>query len=92
MKENPKAFQLFQNYPNPFNPNTKIRFFLLRPSHVTLRVYNIAGNEVATLINEKLAGRAYEIEWNASGHASGIYLYRLQAGEFVETRKLTLLR
>jgi ligand-binding sensor domain-containing protein len=90
--ELPMSFSLEQNYPNPFNPNTKIHFALRRPSFVTLKVYNILGKEVATLVTENLAAGKYEVDWNASGLASGVYLYRLQAGEFIETKKLTVLR
>jgi hypothetical protein len=85
-------FYLEQNYPNPFNPTTEIRFSLPRASHVTLKIYNTLGKEVTTLVNEKLAARTYAVEWNASGLASGVYLYRLQAGEFIETKRLTLLK
>ena len=88
----PTAYKLAQNWPNPFNPTTMIRFSLPRPSRVMLKVYNLLGEEVATLVNEKLSARTYEVEWNAAGLPSGVYLYRLQAGEFVETKKLTVLR
>jgi len=88
----PKELQLFQNYPNPFNPNTTIRFALQRPSFVSLKVYNTLGQEIAFLVSENLAAGRYEVDWNASGQASGVYLYRLQAEELVETKKLTIVR
>jgi hypothetical protein len=88
----PIAFALDQNYPNPFNPSTTIRYALPQRSHVTLTVYNTLGQRVAELVNaEKEAGR-YEVMFNANGLASGVYLYRIQAGTFVQTRKLVLLR
>lgn len=96
--EPPSEFYLAQNYPNPFNPATKIRFGIpnvgteLALSHVTLKVYDILGNEVATLVNEEKPAGVYEVEFNPSGLASGIYLYKLQSGWFVETKKMILLR
>ncbi len=90
--ELPTSFFLTQNYPNPFNPNTKIRFALPRPSLVTLKVYNTLGEEIATLVADNFAAGRHEVAWNASGHASSVYLYRLQAGNFVETKKLMLLK
>jgi hypothetical protein len=69
-----------------------IRFALPGPVFVTLKVYNTLGEEIATLAAENFAAGRHEVEWDASGHASGVYLYRLQAGEFIETKKLTLLK
>jgi len=85
-------FYLSQNHPNPFNPTTKIQFSLPRPSLVTLKIYNTHGEEVATLVNEKLSAHPYEVKWDASGVANGVYLYRLQTDGFVETKKLTVLK
>lgn len=90
--ERPEVFALEQNYPNPFNPTTRIQFSLPRPGHVSLKVFNLLGEEVATLVNEKLFARTYEVEWNVGNMPSGVYLYRLQADGFVETKKLTVLR
>lgn len=87
-----KTFRLEQNYPNPFNPNTTIHFALPRPSFVTLKVYNTPGAEIVALVADNFAAGRHKVAWNASGHASGVYLYRLEAGEFIETKKLTVLR
>ena len=87
----PGEFQLFQNYPNPFNPSTTIAYELPKASIVQLTVYDILGRELKTLVNElKQAGR-YEATFNASHLASGVYMYRLKAGSFVETKKLLWL-
>ena len=83
---------LSQNYPNPFNPNTTIKFTLPEPGFVTLKVYNLLGEEVITLVSEELNSGHYKYIWNASGLSSGIYFYRLQAGNFVNTKKTLLLK
>lgn len=88
----PNSFQLNQNYPNPFNPNTIIRWQSPVSSHQTLKVYDVLGNEVATLVDEFKEAGNYEINFNASGLVSGVYFYRLQAGSFVETKKMILMR
>ena len=88
----PNSYALYQNYPNPFNPSTNIEFRIPKNGLVTLKIYNILGEEVATLVSGKLAAGSYSYEWNASDLASGVYLYHLEAGEFVETRKMILMR
>jgi hypothetical protein len=88
----PATVELNQNYPNPFNPSTIIKFNLPKTSHVTLKVFNILGEEVATLVSDRLSAGSYSYEWDASNLASGVYLYRLQAGDYVETRKMVLMR
>jgi subtilisin-like proprotein convertase family protein len=95
----PAAFSLFQNYPNPFNPSTHIPFsvrgsgFVEDGSNVvTLKVYDMLGREVRTLVNENLQPGSYAVTFDASGLASGLYLYRLQAGAFAETKKMILMR
>ena len=91
-----KEFTLSQNYPNPFNPSTKIRWQCPIATHQTLKVYDILGNEVATLVDEYKPAGIYEVDFNTAsigeGLASGIYIYRLQTSEFTETRKMVLLR
>jgi hypothetical protein len=93
----PSKYSLFQNYPNPFNPTTKIRFSL--PSHseggiqdVKLVIFDVLGREIATLVNEQLKPGTYETDWDASNYPSGVYFYKLQAGEFTSTKKLMLIK
>ncbi|MCG3158761.1 MAG: hypothetical protein DKINENOH_05405 [bacterium] len=88
----PVDWKLVQNYPNPFNPNTTIEFALPKASFVTLKIYNLLGNGVATVVAEKLPAGKHQRVWEAKGLASGVYLYRLEAGEFAQTKKLLLLR
>jgi hypothetical protein len=88
----PISYSLSQNYPNPFNPSTTIRFALPKSGHVELKVYNTLGQEVATLVNEEKTAGTYSAQWNASSVASGVYFYRLKAGEYNETRKLLLMK
>jgi hypothetical protein len=88
----PDAFQLFQNYPNPCNPSTTISFTLPRQSIVSLKVYDILGREVSTLVSGEMQAGNYTRQWNAENMPSGVYFYRLQAGTYSETKKLLLLR
>jgi len=88
----PGVFDLKQNYPNPFNPSTFIDYDLPKASHVTLKVFSVTGQEVATLVNENHEAGHFTVQFNAGTLASGIYFYRLQAGEFVSTKKLLLLK
>lgn len=88
----PHTLALLQNYPNPFNPSTRIEFSLPASEHVTLRIFNILGAEVATLLAKDLGAGEHSVEWNASGFASGVYFCRLQAGEKSFIRKLTLMK
>lgn len=88
---NPTEFSLAQNYPNPFNPTTTINFNLAKESNVSLRVFNLLGQEVAKLVNnEVLQAGTYSYKFDASSLASGTYLYRLEAGDFVQTKKMIL--
>lgn len=90
--EAPLSSLLEQNYPNPFNPATTISFSLPSKSFVSLKVFDALGREVSSLLSEELSAGKYSQQWNAAGFSSGIYFYRLQAGSFVETKKLLLLR
>jgi hypothetical protein len=88
----PQRYSLEQNYPNPFNSSTVISFSLPLKSSVLLKVFDIMGREVATLVNEELAAGNHYHQWDASNISSGVYFYRLQAGSFTQTKKLVLLR
>ncbi len=88
----PTEFELKQNYPNPFNPATKISFSLPQPENVVLKVYNIVGQEVASLVNEHMNAGQHEVTFNAAKLASGIYFYRLKAGSFVSVKKMMFLK
>jgi hypothetical protein len=88
----PQIFALHQNYPNPFNPRTVISWQLAVGNRVDLSIYNMLGQKVATLARGKQQAGFHTVEWNASGFASGVYLYRLQTGDYVETKKMVLIR
>ncbi len=95
----PASFSLLQNYPNPFNPTTKIKYAIPNvgrrissPYKIILKVYDVLGNEVATLVNEKKPPGSYEVEFNGSNLPSGVYFYRIKAGNYVLTKKMVLLR
>jgi endonuclease I len=91
-----KEFRLFQNFPNPFNPSTRIQYQVSKNSNVSLKIYDVLGNEVATLVDEYNTAGSYDVEFNTSSGirdlASGIYFYQLKAGEFVQTKKMLLVR
>lgn len=86
------TFSLSQNYPNPFNPLTSIHYAIGKRQFVTLKVYDILGNEIATLVNDEKSAGNYEVNFNASNIPSGVYFYRLQAGSFIQTNKMILLK
>jgi len=88
--EPPVAFKLEQNYPNPFNPGTTIKFSVVKSGLVSLKVYDLPGREVATLVNEEMNPGSYEVSFDATRLASGVYFYRLCTGEFVQTKTLVL--
>ena len=88
----PSEYVLHQNYPNPFNPSTEIGFSVSGLGYVSLKVFDALGREVATLVNERRAPGSYSVRFDANGLVSGVYFYRLQAGSFVETKKLIVLR
>lgn len=88
----PESFALYQNYPNPFNPLTSIEYRVGSMEYVTLKVFDVLGNEVAIFVNEEKPAGTYEINFDASKLSSGVYFYQLQAGSFVETKKMLLLK
>ncbi|MBK8981484.1 MAG: T9SS type A sorting domain-containing protein [Ignavibacteria bacterium] len=88
----PEKFSLSQNYPNPFNPKTVISYELQVPGFAKLIVYNVLGNEVAVLVNEKLNAGKYSVDFDGNGFSSGVYFYKLEAGEFSETKRMILLK
>ena len=89
-----KSFNLSQNYPNPFNPTTTIRFDIPKSEFTTLLVYDINGREVGRLVNEKLSPGSYEYQFSSGDHnlSSGVYIYKLVSGNFVDTKKMILLK
>jgi len=93
----PKDFYLEQNYPNPFNPSTTIKFSIpsvgaYRNTPVLLKVYNVLGNEIATIVNKELPAGNYSLDYDASNLPSGIYFYTLTTNDFSETKKMTLVK
>ncbi len=88
----PQLFRLSQNYPNPFNPSTIIQYQIPSASHVEINIFDVMGNEVATLVNDNKAAGTYTTNFNASKLASGVYFYRIEAGSFIQTRKLMLIK
>jgi hypothetical protein len=85
-------FSLEQNYPNPFNPSTTIQYQMPESGLVTLKIYDVLGREIITLVNEELSAGKHEADFDASGFNSGVYFYRLQAGSFIETKKMVLMK
>jgi hypothetical protein len=88
----PSEFKLYQNFPNPFNPRTIISYEIPTPTPVVLKVYDLFGREVATLVDGVQDAGFKSVQWDATGMASGVYFYRLSAGRFTQTRKLVLVR
>lgn len=85
-------FNLYQNYPNPFNPTTTIRYEIPKETNVTIKLYDVTGREIMTLLNTTQKAGQYEVEWNAKDYASGIYFYQIRAGKYAATRKMLLLK
>ena len=85
-------YSLNQNYPNPFNPSTRISYSIPSQSHISLKLYDVLGREVAILMNKEQPVGNYEVEFDASDLTSGVYFYRIQAGDFVETKKMVLMK
>jgi len=94
VKENelPNKYNLSQNYPNPFNPVTKIKYTIPKAEFVSIKVFDILGGEIATLVSEEKQTGNFEVEFNGSNLASGIYVYRMQAGNFTDAKKFVLIK
>jgi hypothetical protein len=90
--ELPREFSLSQNYPNPFNSNMIIKFYIPHTTYITLKIFDLFGREIETLANGKLNAGEYRVKWDASRYAGGIYFYRLQVGDVVETKRLIFLK
>ena len=90
--ELPSVFLLSQNFPNPFNPSTKIKYSVPQSSQVQIKVFDVLGNEIARLMDEEKSVGTYELTWNAENLPSGVYFYQLRAGDFIQTKKMILLR
>jgi hypothetical protein len=93
----PTSCELSQNYPNPFNPNTQIEYSVTKSTHVLIQVFNILGEAVVTLVDETKAPGTYDVHWNGvsgcgASVSSGVYLYRIQAGQFVQSKKMLLVK
>ena len=88
----PIEYSLSQNYPNPFNPSTTIKYSLPKQSNVTIKVFDVLGSEVATLVNQEQPQGNYEVGFDGTDLTSGIYFYRLQAGDFIKTKKMILIK
>jgi hypothetical protein len=90
--EYPGSFSLAQNYPNPFNPATTINYSIPKQSNVTIKVYNVLGKEIMTLVNEYKSTGNYKVEFDAKNLSSGIYFYQMKTNEFIQTKKMSLLK
>jgi hypothetical protein len=88
----PDKFSLSQNYPNPFNPSTNIKYQIANNKFVSLKIFDILGKEIVTLVNDKQSAGTYEVKWDGSNYPSGVYFYRLMAGDFSETKKMVLIK
>jgi hypothetical protein len=88
----PKNYELMQNYPNPFNPETRIRYSITSAVNVKITVYDVLGNAVKSLLNEKQNAGTYEAVFDASQFSSGVYFYKIEAGTFTDTKRMILIR
>lgn len=88
----PIEFKLEQNYPNPFNPSTVIKFGIPERSNVLIKIYDVLGSEVKTLLNQEMDGGWYELLFNAAGYSSGFYICRMQAGSYISTKKMLMVK
>lgn len=89
---NPVSIKLFENFPNPFNPSTTLRYSISEASFISIKVFDLIGNEITSLVNEEKSAGTYELNWDAVNLPSGVYLYQLKAGSFIETKKMVLMK
>ena len=87
-----QSFQLSQNYPNPFNPSTKIKFLMPKSEKVKIEIFNLLGQKIETLLNKQMPAGSHEVGFTAKELPSGVYLYRLEAGQYQEVKKMILLK
>jgi len=92
MRMKPEGYSLSQNYPNPFNPTTKISYGIPKEGFVTLKIYDILGKEVMTLVNGNMQAGYYDAEFSGNNLASGLYFYKLESGSFKETKRMLLIK
>jgi len=92
LEAEPATYYLSHNFPDPFNPSTKIRYTLPQTSNVVIKIFDVLGNEIETLVNEERPVGTYEITWYAEGLPSGVYFYQLKAGNYIDTKKMILLK
>jgi len=88
----PAKFNLSQNYPNPFNPSTRIKFALPKNEFVNIKIYDILGKEISTLVNENLTAGYYEVEFNANNLSSGMYFYKFESSTFTDVKRMVLIK
>ena len=93
----PVEYSLEQNYPNPFNPSTVIRYRIIKPAQVSLKIYDVLGSEIKTLVNKEQVNGVYEVDWNGDDQfgnnvSTGVYFYKINAGDYTETRKMMLIK
>lgn len=91
-KNIPECYKLYQNYPNPFNPVTRIKFQIPGNAEVKIEIFDIIGRKAAVLVDDKLLPGIYETSWNAADYPSGIYICRIKAGDYTESRKMVLIK
>ena len=88
----PVQYSISQNFPNPFNPTTTIKFDIAKNTFVNIKIFDILGREIYSLVNEELNAGSYTVDWDATGFSGGIYFYRISAGNYTETKKMILAK
>ncbi len=90
--EIPKEYKLYQNFPNPFNPQTNINFDIIKNGNVSIVVYDLLGREVETIVNQEMSPGRYKVDFNATNYASGMYIYKIVTGDFVDVKKMLIVK